>query len=69
MTCQHPATLALASAAVALELKSGTIKQARVAVGGMATRPWRLTDVERLRLAGTPLRTRPRQRYATPPRR
>jgi xanthine dehydrogenase YagS FAD-binding subunit len=38
---------ALASAAVALEVRSGIIKQARVAVGGMATRPWRLTSVER----------------------
>ncbi|MDR7326432.1 MULTISPECIES: FAD binding domain-containing protein [Catenuloplanes] len=37
---------ALASAAVALEVRRGTIVQARVAVGGVATRPWRLTAVE-----------------------
>ena len=37
---------ALASAAVALELDGRTIKQARVAVGGMATKPWRLPTVE-----------------------
>ncbi|GAA2077273.1 FAD binding domain-containing protein [Actinomadura alba] len=44
---------ALASAAVALELHRGTIKQARVAVGGVGTKPWRLTTVERA-LAGRP---------------
>ncbi|GID27453.1 FAD binding domain-containing protein [Paractinoplanes brasiliensis] len=38
---------ALASAAVALELDGRTIKQARVAVGGVATKPWRLPAVER----------------------
>jgi xanthine dehydrogenase YagS FAD-binding subunit len=39
---------ALASAAVALDLRRGTIRQARIAVGGMATKPWRLTSVERM---------------------
>ncbi len=42
---------ALASAAVALEVENGTIKAARVAVGGVATKPWRLTEVEQA-LAG-----------------
>ncbi|TDC65740.1 FAD binding domain-containing protein [Streptomyces hainanensis] len=44
---------ALASAAVALELRGDTIARARIAVGGMGTRPWRLTSVERA-LAGRP---------------
>ncbi|RKN12880.1 FAD binding domain-containing protein [Streptomyces radicis] len=44
---------ALSSAAVALETRGRTIKQARIAVGGMGTRPWRLTSVERA-LAGKP---------------
>ena len=38
---------ALASAAVALDVERDTIKAARVAVGGVATKPWRLTEVER----------------------
>ena len=37
---------ALASAAVALDLRGRTIHDARVAVGGVATRPWRLPAVE-----------------------
>ena len=37
---------ALASAAVALELEDGTIKDARVALGGVGTRPWRSTEAE-----------------------
>ncbi|WP_434385436.1 FAD binding domain-containing protein [Melittangium boletus] len=37
---------ALASAAVALELEAGTIKDARVALGGVGTRPWRSTEAE-----------------------
>jgi xanthine dehydrogenase YagS FAD-binding subunit len=44
---------ALASAAVALDLRGGTIRNARVAVGGVATRPWRLPAVE-ARLCGRP---------------
>lgn len=36
---------ALTSAAVALEIKT-TIRKARIAVGGVATRPWRLLKVE-----------------------
>ncbi|OPG06767.1 FAD-binding molybdopterin dehydrogenase [Streptomyces sp. GKU 895] len=38
---------ALASAAVALELRGDTITTARIAVGGIGTRPWRLPAVER----------------------
>ncbi|HEX7968975.1 MAG TPA: xanthine dehydrogenase family protein subunit M [Stellaceae bacterium] len=46
---------ALASAAVALDTDGSTIRQARVAVGGVATKPWRLSQVEQA-LAGQPLR-------------
>ncbi|MFH9044862.1 FAD binding domain-containing protein [Streptomyces sp. NPDC017966] len=38
---------ALTSAAVALELRGRTITTARIAAGGVGTRPWRLTGVER----------------------
>ena len=38
---------ALASAAVAVEIDDGTVRDARVAVGGVATKPWRLREVER----------------------
>ena len=44
---------ALASAAVALDVSRGTIRQARVTAGGVGTRPWRLTPVERA-LTGRP---------------
>ena len=37
---------ALASAAVALELKEGKIRSARVALGGVATKPWRSLEAE-----------------------
>ena len=37
---------ALVSAAVALDVEGATIRQARVAVGGVATKPWRLWAVE-----------------------
>jgi xanthine dehydrogenase YagS FAD-binding subunit len=37
---------ALASAAVALDISGGTIRQARVALGGIATKPWRSTEAE-----------------------
>lgn len=37
---------AAASAAVGLELADGTIRAARVALGGVATKPWRETAVE-----------------------
>lgn len=44
---------ALASAAVAVEMDSKTIKSARVALGGVATKPWRSTEAEAA-LAGRP---------------
>jgi xanthine dehydrogenase YagS FAD-binding subunit len=37
---------ALASAAVALDVSNGTIRAARVALGGVATKPWRSTRAE-----------------------
>src|SRR5215831_4120645 len=37
---------ALASAAVALDVHEGTIQQARVALGGIATKPWRAHEAE-----------------------
>jgi len=37
---------ALVSAAVALDLQGGTIRTARVAAGGVGTKPWRLPEVE-----------------------
>jgi xanthine dehydrogenase YagS FAD-binding subunit len=37
---------ALASAAVALDLRDGIIRQARVALGGVATKPWRSHEAE-----------------------
>ena len=37
---------ALASAAVALEIEGGMIKQARIALGGVATKPWRSREAE-----------------------
>ncbi|MFO0974673.1 MAG: xanthine dehydrogenase family protein subunit M [Phycisphaerae bacterium] len=38
---------ALASAAVVLDIHNGRIATARVALGGVATRPWRSTEAER----------------------
>jgi len=43
---------ALASAAVALDIQNGTIAAARVALGGVATKPWRATEAEEA-LVGT----------------
>ena len=45
---------ALASAAVALEMDGERISNARIALGGVATRPWRAPEAERV-LAGQPL--------------
>ena len=42
---------ALSSAAVALEIADGVIHTARIALGGVATKPWRATEAERV-LAG-----------------
>ena len=39
---------ALSSAAVALDVQEGTIRDARVAVGGVATVPWRAREAEAL---------------------
>jgi xanthine dehydrogenase YagS FAD-binding subunit len=45
---------ALSSAAVAVRMEEDTIGQARVAIGGLATRPWRCREAERT-LAGRTL--------------
>jgi xanthine dehydrogenase YagS FAD-binding subunit len=45
---------ALVSAAVALEMNGRRIRQARVALGGVGTKPWRVPQVERA-LAGASL--------------
>jgi xanthine dehydrogenase YagS FAD-binding subunit len=37
---------ALASAAVALDINGGTVRQARIALGGVATVPWRAREAE-----------------------
>ncbi len=39
---------ALVSAAAAIEIADGTVRAARVAAGGVGTRPWRLPEVERM---------------------
>ena len=45
---------ALASAAVVLDLEGGVVKEARIALGGVATVPWRARDAEN-RLKGKAL--------------
>jgi xanthine dehydrogenase YagS FAD-binding subunit len=45
---------ALASAAVAVEIVDGRVRDARIALGGVATRPWRAPQAERS-LIGQPL--------------
>lgn len=45
---------ALASAAVALDLDGGTIRQGRIALGGVATVPWRAREAERALIGRTP---------------
>ncbi|NIF94598.1 xanthine dehydrogenase family protein subunit M [Burkholderia sp. Ax-1720] len=45
---------ALVSAAVALELRDGVVREARIALGGVATKPWRAGRAERS-LLGRPL--------------
>ncbi len=42
---------ALASAAVALEMRGDRVGRARIALGGVATRPWRASEAEKM-LAG-----------------
>jgi xanthine dehydrogenase YagS FAD-binding subunit len=39
---------ALASAAVALELEGGAVRQARIGLGGVAYRPWRAREAEQV---------------------
>ena len=39
---------ALASVALAIEIANGKIRAARVALGGVATKPWRATSAERI---------------------
>ncbi len=45
---------ALASAAVALDVENGTIRQARIALGGVGTMPWRARDAERALIDAAP---------------
>lgn len=45
---------ALASAAVAVDVADGIVRESRIAVGGLATRPWRARDAEQV-LVGQPL--------------
>ena len=45
---------ALASAAVALDMDGGVVRQARIALGGVASTPWRAREAEAA-LAGKPL--------------
>ena len=45
---------AIASAAVALEIEGDTVREARIGLGGMAYRPWRSQDAEKI-LIGHPL--------------
>lgn len=45
---------AIASAAVALDMDGGTVRQARIGLGGMAYRPWRSREAEAA-LTGKPL--------------
>ena len=44
---------ALVSVAAALDVRAGTVAEARVALGGVATKPWRATEAERT-LTGAP---------------
>jgi xanthine dehydrogenase YagS FAD-binding subunit len=45
---------ALVSVAAALELENGTIKSARLAMGGVAHKPWRLFDAEKALIGKQP---------------
>jgi len=45
---------ALASAAVAVDLRDGIIQQARVALGGIATKPWRAHEAEAILIGKAP---------------
>lgn len=54
---------ALASAAVALDVQGGTVRDARIALGGVATKPWRAKTAEQA-LIGQPARVESFQRAA-----
>jgi xanthine dehydrogenase YagS FAD-binding subunit len=43
---------ALASAAVALDIQGDLVRDARIAIGGVATRPWRARDAEQSLIGG-----------------
>ena len=45
---------ALASAAVALDISGGVIRAARVALGGVATKPWRAVEAEKALVGAKP---------------
>jgi xanthine dehydrogenase YagS FAD-binding subunit len=45
---------ALASAAVALDITGGVVTDARIALGGVATRPWRCRTAEDVLIGGPP---------------
>lgn len=45
---------ALASAAVILDLRDGAIRDARIALGGVGTKPWRSTDAEHALIGARP---------------
>lgn len=47
---------ALTSAAVALDIQNGTIRGARIALGGVGTKPWRSLEAEKA-LIGAPANT------------
>ena len=54
---------ALASAAVALDLDGGTVREARIGLGGLAAKPWRAHEAEVV-LRGKPLDERQAQAAA-----
>ncbi|WP_407353781.1 FAD binding domain-containing protein [Luteimonas sp. R10] len=45
---------ALVAAAAALDIQDGTIRDARLACGGVGTRPWRMREVEKLLVGQAP---------------
>ncbi|WP_394824238.1 FAD binding domain-containing protein [Pendulispora albinea] len=48
---------ALASAAVALHLEGGVVRDARIALGGVATKPWRSREAEQRLIGQAPQRS------------
>ena len=44
---------ALCSAAVALDIQNGTIRNTRIALGGVGTKPWRSMEAERTLIGAT----------------